>query len=77
MTDDCERLSRFIDLSDPGTEGFPKDIERFRPDARPAIPDVVCYPGPDGDVAVQCFDIGLVLAGAFQRAPIRPACWTI
>jgi hypothetical protein len=65
MTDDCNGLSRFVDLSRPGSDGYPDDLPRFGAPVAPAIPDDVIYAGPDGEaVAVPCFELGLVLAGA-------------
>jgi predicted acylesterase/phospholipase RssA len=64
MADDCEALSRFIDLSRPEGDGYPVDLARFGRAVAGATPEPVVYEGPDGPVAVPCFEIGLVLAGA-------------
>ena len=65
MTDDCSGLSRFVDLSQPGSDGYPTDLPRFGAPVATAVPDPVVYAGPDGTpVAVPCFELGLVLAGA-------------
>jgi predicted acylesterase/phospholipase RssA len=65
MADDCSDLSRFVDLSRPGSDGYPSDLPRFGAPVSPAIPEPAIYRGPDGeDVPVPCFELGLVLAGA-------------
>lgn len=65
MTEDCSGLSRFVDLSQPGSEGYPTDLARFGAPVADALPAPVIYAGPGGEpVPVPCFELGLVLAGA-------------
>ena len=64
MADDCSGLSRFVDLSQPG-DGYPADLPRFGEPVAAAVPDPVILEGPDGEpVALPCFELGLVMAGA-------------
>ncbi|MGQ5701677.1 hypothetical protein ACUJ46_06480 [Sandaracinobacteroides sp. A072] len=58
-------LSRFVDLSRPDSDGYPADIARFGL-AAAGDPEPAIYDGPDGPVALPCFDVGLVLAGAIS-----------
>jgi predicted acylesterase/phospholipase RssA len=60
-----EHLSRFVNLSEPGSDGYPTDLPRFGAPVAAAEPDPAIYPTRDGGtVALPCFEIGLVLAGA-------------
>ncbi|PZU48986.1 MAG: hypothetical protein DI568_06850 [Sphingomonas sp.] len=61
----AEHLSRFVNLSDPNTDGYPVDLPRFGAPVALSTPEAVHYPTKSGGtVAVECFEIGLVLAGA-------------
>lgn len=65
MADDCSGLSRFVDLSQPGSDGYPIDLPRFGEAVAPAVPEPVMMRGPNGeDVPLPCFELGLVMAGA-------------
>jgi predicted acylesterase/phospholipase RssA len=65
MADDCSGLSRFVDLSQPDSDGFPTDLPRFGEPVANPVPAPLVYPGPDDSwVEVPCFELGLVLAGA-------------
>jgi predicted acylesterase/phospholipase RssA len=65
MADDLGGLSRFVDLAQPGSDGYPADLPRFGEPVAAAIPDPVMMRGPNGGpVALPCFELGLVMAGA-------------
>jgi predicted acylesterase/phospholipase RssA len=60
-----EHLSRFVNLSEPGSEGYPRDIPRFGAPVAALEPEAAVYPVKDGGtVALPCFEVGLVMAGA-------------
>ena len=60
-----EHLSRFVNLSEPGTDGYPQDLPRFGTPVAASEPEAAVYPVKNGGtVALPCFEIGLVMAGA-------------
>lgn len=58
-------MSRFVNLSEPDSDGYPTDLPRFGAPVAQSLPEPAIYPtGDGGSVALPCFEIGLVLAGA-------------
>ena len=50
-----EHLSRFVNLSEPGTDGYPQDLPRFGTPVVASEPEAAVYPVKDGGTVALSF----------------------